>query len=193
MRGLWDAQQVADAPQPSEKATLNLSSARRALAASLGNRDVTAAIKSFAGSSDRVPIETAMAYAAPDAGNAQAERVPATMPAMVTTNGSSSVAEKPSNVAANRVAQAPDKLDDPWLRGVMLATSVQSSMVVTRVGDLDVSIVTQHMQKPASAVVMTFATDPNAGMVTESFTGSAVVFQATVTFTGHSRRTAALR
>jgi len=188
MRGLWDAQQVADAPQqPSEKASLNLSSARRALAASLGNRDVTAAIKSFAGgSSDRVPVETAMAYAAPD-------NAPATMPTMVTTNGSSSVAEKPSNVAANRVARAPDKLDDPWLRGVMLATSVQSSMVVTRVGDLDVSIVSQHMQKPASAVVMTFAADPYAGMITESFTGSAVVFQATVTFSGHSRRTAALR
>jgi uncharacterized protein YcbK (DUF882 family) len=186
MRGLWDAQQVADTPRPSEKTTLNLSSARRALAASLGSRDVTAAIKSFAGSSDRVPVETAMAYAAPD-------NTPATMPAMVTTNGSSSVAEKPSNVAANRVARAPDKLDDPWLRGVMLATSVQSSMVVTRVGDLDVSIVTQHMQKPASAVVMTFAADPYAGMITENFTGSAVVFQATVTFTGHSRRTAALR
>ena len=186
MRGLWDAQQVADTPQPSEKASLNLSSARRALAASLGNRDVTAAIKSFAGSSDRVPVETAMAYAAPD-------NTPATMPTMVTTNGSSSVAEKPSNVPANRVARAPDKLDDPWLRGVMLATSVQSSMVVTRVGDLDVSVVTQHMQKPASAVVMSFTADPNAGMITESFTGNAVVFQSTVSFTGNSRRTAALR
>jgi uncharacterized protein YcbK (DUF882 family) len=188
MRGLWDAQQaVADAP-PSSETTLNLSSARRALAASLGNRDVTAAIKSFAGSSDRVPIETALAYAAPDAGNA-----PGTMATLVTTNGSSSVAEKPSNFAANRVARAPDKLDDPWLRGVMLATSVQSSMVVTRVGDLDVSIVTRHMQKPASAVVMTFAADPYAGMTTENFSGRAVVFQSTVTFTGNSRRTAALR
>ncbi len=65
----------------------------------------------------------------------------------------------------------------------------QSWMVVTRVGDLDVSIVTQHMQKPASAVVMTFAADP-CRYGHRQLTGSAVVFQATVTFTGHSRRTA---
>ena len=56
------------------------------------------------------------------------------------------------------------------------------------------------MRKPASAVMMTFSHDPHLGMTTEAFTGSAVVFQATVTFddrrhraTFEDRRTAALR
>ncbi|WP_237180185.1 DUF882 domain-containing protein [Rhodoplanes sp. Z2-YC6860] len=186
MRGLWDAQ-----PQPADTqaSDSNLSSARRTLAASLsGNRDLTAGINSFASSSDRVPVETALAYAAPDAGTNSRPR------AVVSTNGSSSsVAEKPANFTANRVARTADRLDDPWLRGVILAPSVQSSLVVMRVGELDVTSLTQHMQKPASSVVMTFNADPNAGMTTDSFTGSAVVFQTTVIFNSNSRRTAALR
>lgn len=136
-----------------------------------------------------MPAETALAYAAPEAGKTSAPRASA----VVTTNGSGSVAEKPANIAANRVARAADRLDDPWLRGVMLTASVQSSLIVTRVGELDVTSLAQHMQKPASSVVMSFTADPNAGMTTDSFTGSAVVFQATVTFNSNSRRTAALR
>jgi hypothetical protein len=62
-----------------------------------------------------------------------------------------------------------------------------------RVGEFDVTSLTQHMQKPVSSVVMSFNADPNAGMTTDSFTGSAVVFQATVIFNSNSRRTAALR
>jgi uncharacterized protein YcbK (DUF882 family) len=185
MRGLWEAQQPADA----QATDSNVSGARRTLTASLsGNQDMTAAIKSFAGSSDRLPAETALAYAAPDAGTKSAPR------AVISTNGSaSSVVEKPANIAANRVARAADRLDDPWLRGVILTPSVQSSLVVMRVGEFDVTSLTQHMQKPVSSVVMSFNADPNAGMTTDSFTGSAVVFQATVIFNSNSRRTAALR
>jgi uncharacterized protein YcbK (DUF882 family) len=186
MRGLWETQQQ---PADAQASDGNVSSARRMLTASLsGNRDLTAAIKSFASSSDRVPVETALAYAAPDAGTKSAPR------AVISTNGSSSsVVEKPADIAANRVARAADRLDDPWLRGVILTPSVQSSLVVMRVGELDVTSLAQHMQKPASSVVMSFNSDPNAGMTTDSFTGSAVVFQATVIFNSNSRRTAALR
>jgi hypothetical protein len=38
---------------------------------------------------------------------------------------------------------------------------------------------------------MTFSHDPHLGMVTDSFSGSAIVFQATVTF--RQERTASLR
>src|SRR4029077_14153313 len=107
--------------------------------------------------------------------------------------GGASIAEKPAGVMAARFARSVDKFDDPWLRGVLLSASVQHSLVVTRVGDIDVASLTQHMQKPASAVMMTFSADPNLGMTTETFTGSAVVFQATVTFNPASRRTASLR
>jgi hypothetical protein len=38
------------------------------------------------------------------------------------------------------------------------------------------------MQKPPSTVMMTFSGDPHLGMTPEQFPGSAIVFQATVTF-----------
>ena len=38
------------------------------------------------------------------------------------------------------------------------------------------------MKKPGSAVLMTFSNDPHLGMTDGQFTGSAVVFPATVTF-----------
>ena len=49
----------------------------------------------------------------------------------------------------------------------------------------------QYMRKPDSAMVMTFANNPHLGITAEAFTGSAVVFQATVTF--GSQRTAGLQ
>jgi len=191
MRGLWDGvQQATDA---SSSDATNMSNARRALAASLtANRDVTAALKPFA-DADRVPAETALAYAAPTASDRTVGRAPEAVPAVVTTKGGASIAEKPAGVTGGRFSRSVDKFDDPWLRGVMLTSSVQNSLVVIRVGDVDVMGLTQHMQKPASAVMMTFSADPNLGMTTEAFTGSAVVFQATVTFNPASRRTAALR
>jgi uncharacterized protein YcbK (DUF882 family) len=191
MRGLWDGFQQATDGSSSE--AINMSSARRALASSLaGGRDVTAAIKPIAGA-DRVPAETALAYAAPVVSDMSAERMPQVVPTVVTNKGGASIAEKPDGVTTGRFARAVDKFDDPWLRGLMLVSSVQGSLVVTRVGDADVTSLTQHMQKPASAVVMTFSADPYFGMTTEAFTGSAVVFQATMSFNAGPRRTAALR
>ena len=85
-----------------------------------------------------------------------------------------------------------ERLDDPWLRGLVLATSVQNSLVVTQVGDPDFAGLTQFMRKPGSSVLMTFSSDPHLGMTDGQFTGSAVVFPTTVTF-GASRRTASLQ
>ena len=87
---------------------------------------------------------------------------------------------------------AGERLDDPWLRGLVLAPSVQNSLVVTQVGDPDFAGLAQFMKKPGSSVLMTFSSDPHLGMTDGQFTGSAVVFPATVTF-GPSRRTASLQ
>ncbi len=107
---------------------------------------------------------------------------------------SSSVAQKPvDNLPHNRVARTDEKFDNPWMRGLMLTASVQNSLVVTRVGDADVTTLVQHMQKPATALVMTFSADPTLGTNTDTFSGSAVVFPPTMTFNSTSRRTAALR
>jgi uncharacterized protein YcbK (DUF882 family) len=183
MRGLWD-HALATA---SGSESLEMSSARRALASSLtaSMRDTTASI-----GSDRVPSEVALAYAAQtpvDAGSS-------TAPAVMATDGRASIVSKtPVNISQNRVSQANARLEDPWLRGLMLTSSVQNSLVVSRVGELDLMGLVEHMQKPDSAVMMTFSGDPYLGMTTDTFSGSAVVFQATVTFQDNKRRTAALR
>ena len=69
---------------------------------------------------------------------------------------------------------------------------MQDSLVVTQVGDPDFASLARFMTKPGSSVMMTFSNDPHLGMTAVQFTGSAVVFPATVTF-GSSRRTASLQ
>jgi uncharacterized protein YcbK (DUF882 family) len=146
----------------------------------------------------RIPAEVALAYAAQTDGSGLMSR-PAQIArptgsataAIVTRKANASVAIKPAEtVPSSRLAKAGDRLNDPWLRGLMLTDSVQRSMIVTRFGDPDFTGLVRYMQKPDTAVAMTFSRDPHLGMSAEAFTGSAVVFQATVTFV--ERRTAAL-
>jgi uncharacterized protein YcbK (DUF882 family) len=199
LRGLWEGLVAAVTPTatPATDSSVDddasISSARRVLASSMmaaAGRD-TSTIGPFAGP-DRVPAEFALAYAGSvDASlmDKQAARAPAAT--VVTTRGTASIARKPADAV---VATRPtDRTNDPWLRGVMLTASVQHSLVVTRVGDPDYSGLVQYMRKPGVAVVMTFSNDPHLGMTTDAFTGSAVVFQATVTFDQGPRRTAALQ
>lgn len=153
-----------------------------------GAHDMTASIGPFGGP-DRVPPDLALAYAA-QAENAL--RTPALRPsAQITTTGSGSIARKPSDSVANHRTQTTDRLDDPWLRGLMLTDSVQGSLVVTPVGDPNLKGLVDYMRKPAAAVVMTFSGNPHLGMTEDKFSGSAVVFLSTVTFS--AGRTAALR
>jgi uncharacterized protein YcbK (DUF882 family) len=81
------------------------------------------------------------------------------------------------------------RFDDPWLRAVMMAPSLHTSLTVTSYGDPDFSELRGLMGKPIGSVVMSFANEPYPGLATERFSGGAVVFLATVTF----RRTASLR
>jgi len=76
------------------------------------------------------------------------------------------------------------------MRAIILAPSVETSLSAASIGEIDYRELRPHLHKPASTVMMTFAADPYLGMHTEKFSGSAVVFVATVTF---NQRTAALR
>ncbi|MBN8966150.1 MAG: hypothetical protein J0H89_12415, partial [Rhizobiales bacterium] len=170
----------------------SISSARRVLASSMiaaAGRDSTGTVGPFNGP-DRVPADVALAYAnAVDASPAVGKQPGRA--AVITTRGAASIARKPADAVINIRPQ--DRSNDPWLRGVILTASVQHSLVVTPVGEPDYTGLVQYMRKPESAVLMTFSNDPHLGMTAESFTGSAVVFQATVTFEQGRRRTAALR
>ena len=184
MRGLWDGEA---APEPAAKIAL---AETNALSVSSQRRmapkpDTTASIGPFP-TQDRVPTEMALAYAAAQASTGRAA-------ATVTTRGAASIASKPVEaIAPSRLTRAAERLDDPWLRGLVLAPSVQTSLVVTPVGDPDFAGLTQFMKKPASLVLMTFSSDPYLGMSDGQFSGSAVVFPATVTFAA-PKRTASLQ
>jgi len=80
--------------------------------------------------------------------------------------------------------------DDPWMRAVILTPGVQTFMTTTVLGSRDPRLLKSMMQKPSSAVLMTFCDDPNLGMMAEQFSGSAVTFQSTVSF---NNRTALLQ
>ena len=60
-------------------------------------------------------------------------------------------------------------------------------MTTSRLGQLDPKWMRVMLHKPAQAVMMSFSADPNLGMVTDRFTGHAVVFVATATFTPPTR------
>ena len=81
--------------------------------------------------------------------------------------------------------------DSPWLRAAMLTPSVTNFMTSARLGELDPTWLHDLLHKPAQSLAMTFSADPQLGLVTDQFSGNAVVFLATATFT--TQTTASLR
>jgi len=85
--------------------------------------------------------------------------------------------------------KAPDmsfggqRSDSPWLRAAMLTPSVTDFMTSNRLGEVNPSWLASQLHKPEQSLVMTFSADPQLGMLADRFTGSAVVFLATATFT----------
>jgi hypothetical protein len=56
-------------------------------------------------------------------------------------------------------------------------------MTATLMGAPDFRGLSGFMQKPSSSVAMTFSDDPDHGLTADRFSGNAVVFVETVTFT----------
>jgi hypothetical protein len=83
------------------------------------------------------------------------------------------------------------RLENPWLRAVMVAPSVHRFLTTLALGARDFRALAALMVKPRSAVMMTFAADPSPGLDHEHFTGPAVVFVSTVNYP--TTRTAILR
>jgi len=118
-------------------------------------------------------------------------RLPATATVMPASSNST-VAVKPRAANAGTLLSGGQRSDSPWLRATMLTSSVSANMTTTRLGGpADVRPLNILLAKPAQSLVMTFSADPHLGMVAEHFSGSAVVFLATATFT--TQATASLR
>jgi uncharacterized protein YcbK (DUF882 family) len=80
--------------------------------------------------------------------------------------------------------------NDTWMRMLILAPSASTSMSTTVLGDTDMTSMRAHFVKPQSVIAMSFSDDPQMGMVSDHFTGSATATLATQSFV---MRTASLR
>jgi uncharacterized protein YcbK (DUF882 family) len=82
------------------------------------------------------------------------------------------------------------RLENPWLRAVLVAPNVHRFLTTLALGARDFRSLAALMVKPRSAVMMTFAADPYPGLHHERFSGPAVVFVSTVSY---QTRTAVLQ
>jgi uncharacterized protein YcbK (DUF882 family) len=157
--------------------------------------------------SDRVSLDTALAYAADQrrqaisatgaintsaAEHANAKdsaRYSAGIPrtrikkshARLTSEGTKAETS-PAGGKLSKVVTAGMQFDDPWLRAAMFAPSLYTSFTISRSGAPDYANMHRLMDKPAATVMMTFSENPNPGLSSDRFSGGAVVFVSTVTF-----------
>ena len=89
-----------------------------------------------------------------------------------------------------QLVKVGDRFNDPWLRAMIVSPSAQGFMRTSLFGVPDFRNLGPFLQKPATAMAMSFAQDPYFGMTTDKFTGSAVFFMTTSSF---GARTASLR
>jgi uncharacterized protein YcbK (DUF882 family) len=94
------------------------------------------------------------------------------------------------NMVATSTRLASFKGNDTWMRVMMLAPSASTSMSATVLGDADMTLLSAHFVKPQAVIAMSFSDDPQMGMVSDRFTGSATAALATQSFV---MRTASLR
>jgi uncharacterized protein YcbK (DUF882 family) len=155
------------------------------------DQETTASLASWPERTDRAPAQVTLAYAAPPPRDLEAEGsaplagTSARLTPSPAAGATRSLAAPAALATANRLGQ---RSDNPWLRGLVIAPSVHYSMSVAAFGAPDYRQLARLMQKPSSVLAMTFTADPQAGITSYSFSGSAVAFLPTVSFT----RTAAL-
>jgi uncharacterized protein YcbK (DUF882 family) len=177
-RGFWD--DMSAAPKQATPAQVAALNARQALASTdpQSTSSVSAAYQA---------AYQAMAYA-PDASSPadRANIVPASAPAprsarpasanrnvMAANDLTTVTAKSQGGVVATSTRTADSSSSDAWMRVMMLAPSASTSMSVTVLGDANMTLLSKQFVKPQAAIVMGFSDDPQAGMTTDHFSGSA--------------------
>jgi uncharacterized protein YcbK (DUF882 family) len=192
-RGFWGAPPAT--PKQLTPAQIAAIGARRALAAAdpQSTASISAAFDALAyAPAPNSPVDRANIVAAsapiPHGGR------PATVPhnPMAANKIDSVVAKGPQGqggMVAMSTRLAASGGDDAWMRVMMLAPSASTSMSATVLGDTDMTLMRVHFVKPLASVAMNFSDDPQMGLVTDRFTGSATAVLSTQSFV---MRTAAL-
>jgi uncharacterized protein YcbK (DUF882 family) len=163
--------------------------------------DATGAVARFAvaDADDHVPPALALAYAAqaeqnPTPATAAAAAKPVRVAQVSATQPATTIIEKRqpdqafSTIATHpRAAVAAGaRFDDPWLAAVMISPSVRENLTVLTLGEQNYRVLAPLVEKPTRSVMMTFGADPNPGLTDDHFSGSAVVFVATINYSAHT-------
>ena len=197
-RGYWQGQpDGAAAAQPKSARGVEVASA---------DPNATGSVGPLPGASnDRVPPQLALAYAeqpnTPSHAIAVAARAAVDKAGEVIGESETTVAVKGVNdqpktsvqkaiQLAAAAVKVSERLDNPWLRAIILSPSVHRFLSTLAFGARDVTYLAGLMVKPASSVMMTFSPDPNLGLSQDHFNGSAIVFLSTITY---PTRTASLQ
>jgi uncharacterized protein YcbK (DUF882 family) len=197
-RGYWQGQPDGAAAAPPKSA--------RGVEVASADPNATGSVGPLPGASDdRVPPQLALAYA--EQPNSPSHAIAAAARAAVDKAGEV-IGESETTVAVKGVNDQPktsvqkaiqlaaaavkvsERLDNPWLRAIILSPSVHRFLSTLAFGARDVTYLAGLMVKPASSVMMTFSPDPNLGLSQDHFNGSAIVFLSTITY---PTRTASLQ
>ena len=197
-RGYWQGQpDGAAAAQPKSARGVEVASA---------DPNATGSVGPLPGASnDRVPPQLALAYAEQPntpshaiavAARAAVDKAGAVIGESETTVAVKGVNDQPKTSVQKAIQLAAaavkvsERLDNPWLRAIILSPSVHRFLSTLAFGAHDVTYLAGLMVKPASSVMMTFSPDPNLGLSQDHFNGSAIVFLSTITY---PTRTASLQ
>jgi uncharacterized protein YcbK (DUF882 family) len=197
-RGYWQGQPDGAAAAPPKSA--------RGVEVASADPNATGSVGPLPGASDdRVPPQLALAYAeqpnSPSHAVAVAARAAVDKAGEVIGESETTVAVKGVNdqpktsvqkaiQLAAAAVKVSERLDNPWLRAIILSPSVHRFLSTLAFGARDVTYLAGLMVKPASSVMMTFSPDPNLGLSQDHFNGSAIVFLSTITY---PTRTASLQ
>jgi hypothetical protein len=191
-RGFWGD---AAAPKQATPAQVAAISARQALASAgdpQSTASVSAAFKALAyapASSSPVDRANIVAASAPIPRSLRPASAPRNPMAL---NNITTVASKgpqgQAGVVATSTRIAAFKGTDIWMRAMILAPSASTAMSATVLGDTDMTTMRTHFAKPEAAVTMSFSDDPQLGLVSDRFTGSATATLATQSFITASLR-----
>jgi uncharacterized protein YcbK (DUF882 family) len=199
-RGYWQGLprvEAADTPPISAQRATPASTPRRAIAAA------AAAPWPLADRADGEPMANALAYAAQpnpiaiartlptDGGTARPTPALPSETTIAVKRSDDSPPIAPPKAKGVVVVRVGDRFNDPWMRAMIVSPSAQSFMKTTVYGVPDFRTLGAYLHKPAATMMATFSDDPYRGMSSEMFSGSAVGFTRTVTFS--PPRTASLR
>jgi uncharacterized protein YcbK (DUF882 family) len=117
-------------------------------------------------------------------------------PAQAESNGMTVAVKRSGNQAVSAimttsstsvtVVKSDARFQSPWMRAIVLSPSVHQFLTTMALGAGDFRALATMMVKPSSAVLMTFAADPNPGLQHDHFTGASIVFVPTVSYPTHT-------